>query len=59
MKEQQQTDPVYDEVDTQGQKPDTQQGQKIEVKENVAYEDTQGQLIKLKENEAYEPVKRK
>ena len=36
------------------QKPDTQQGLKIKVKENVAYEDTQGQLIKVEENVAHE-----
>ena len=35
----------------------SQQGLKIKVKENVAYEDTQGQLIKVEENMAYEPVK--
>ena len=35
-------------------KSDTQQGLKIKVNENVAYEDTQGQLIKVEENVAHE-----
>ena len=39
---------------TQGQSQIyTQQGQKIKVKENVAYENSQGQQTKLNENMAY------
>ena len=53
--EQQQTVPVYEEVDTQSQKIE------LELKDNVAYGpvklDSQSQKIELKENVAYGPMK--